>query len=81
MSYSWTIGVMIDQLFHKRLFFEREEEIRNSKSTSLLIVARYKFQDSKIMDIGKIIEKMIVKDKNYRLPLEEAKKEITLLQS
>ena len=62
-SYSWSIAIIIDKLFHGRLFYEKFGDILDHKGTSFLTKDSYEFEDRECRDIGEIVEQMAVKNR------------------
>ena len=82
VSYVWTFGVLIDLIFHEKLYFEKFADILNKKGTFFqLFKESYKFYNEDAQDIGAIVEKMVIKDKARRITLDEAYESVLSLVS
>lgn len=64
-SYCWTLGVLIDLIFHRRLFYKTHAQILSTTQS-------YQYEDPESQDVGMVVQNMIVKRKEARIPLEAA---------
>ena len=42
-SYAWSIGIIIDKLFHGRIFYDKFGDILDHKGTYIFILDNYEF--------------------------------------
>ena len=62
-SLSWTVGVIIiDKLFHGRVYYEKFADILSHKDN-------YEFEDRSCGKIGALVEQMVVKNREHRMSL------------
>lgn len=50
------MGVMIDRLFHGRLFYNKFGDILDHKDS-------YEFEDRQCRDMGEVVEQMMIKER------------------
>lgn len=66
------MGIIIDKLFHGRLFYNKFADILSHSGNNNNYTDNYFFEDTGNTEIGKIIERMIVKNREKRVTLEMA---------
>jgi len=63
-SFVWSIGISIDQLFTRKLYYNKVEDVTDGKGKWLVDLEDYKYRGAaETKDIGDILARMIVKNK------------------
>lgn len=70
------MGIIIDEIFIGKCYYRKFAEILGPKSKNYLILDNYDFKSDKFKELSEILSSMILKDRQQRISLEEAKEKI-----